>query len=79
MASVSDTARKLTHPEHWEGSVRCMRKEVTQESNERRNPHHGLADEGEDSKQSNGLGAKMHHVDLVMGKHRIEEGGKGGN
>ena len=24
-------------------------------------------------------GAKMHHVDLVMGKHRIEEGGKGGN
>ena len=52
---------------------------MAQEGNRRRNPHHGLADEGEDSKQSNGLGAKMHHVDLVMGKHRIEESGKGGN
>lgn len=52
---------------------------MAQKGNGRRNPHHGLADKGEDSKQSNGLGAKMHHVDLVMGKHRIEEGVKWGN
>ena len=50
-----------------------------QEGNGGRNAHHGLADKGEDSKKSNGLGTEMHHMDLVMGKHRVEEGRERGN
>ena len=34
---------------------------------------------GEDGKKGNGLGIKMHHMDLIMGKHCIEEGGERGN
>ena len=34
---------------------------------------------GEDGKKGNGLGIKMHHMDLIMGKHCIEEGRERGN
>ena len=52
---------------------------MAQEGNGGRNAHHDLANKGEDSKESNGLGTKVHHVDLVMGEHRIEESRNGGN
>ena len=46
---------------------------MAQEGNGRGNAHHGFAYEGEGSKKSNGLGIEMHHMDLVVGKHGIEE------
>ena len=44
----------------------------------RGNAHHGLADEGEDGKEDDGLGIEMQRVNLVMREHRIEEIGEGG-
>ena len=41
--------------------------------------HHGLAHKGEDGKESHGLGVKMQHMDLVVFKHCVEEGGERGN
>ena len=42
----------------------------------RSNAHHGLANKGEDSKKGHRLGIKVQHVDLIMGKHCVEEGGE---
>ena len=50
-----------------------------QEGNGRSNAHHGLANKGEDGEKGNGLGIKMQHVNLVMGKHCVEEGEERGN
>ena len=43
------------------------------------NSHHGLADKGEDGEKGDRLGIKVQHMDLVMGKNDIEEGGEGRN
>ena len=50
-----------------------------QQGNGRGNAHHCLANKSEDKQEGNGLRPEVHHVDLIMGKHRIEESGKGGN
>ena len=52
---------------------------MAQEGDGRSNSHHGFANKGEDGEKSNGLGIKVHHMDLIMGKHHIEEGGERGN
>ena len=41
--------------------------------------NHSLANEGEDRQKSNGVRTQMHHVDLIMVEHGVEEIGKGGN
>ena len=56
-----------------------QREEMAQEGNGRSNAHRGLANKGEDGEKGNGLGIKMQHVNLVMGKHCVEEGGERGN
>ena len=38
--------------------------------------HHGLANKGEDNEKGNKLGINVQHVNLVMGKHDVEEGGE---
>ena len=52
---------------------------MAQEGNGRSNAHHGFTKKGEDSKKGNELRIKMHHMDLIVGKHNIEEGGERGN
>ena len=56
-----------------------QREEMAQESHRRSNAHHGLVDKGEDGEKGDRLGIKVQHMDLVMGKHGIEEGGEGRN
>ena len=51
---------------------------MTKKGHGRGNAHHGLTHKGEDGKESHGLGVEMQHVDLVMFKHHIEEGGERG-
>ena len=46
------------------------------EGSGRSNAHHGFTDKCEDGKKGNGLRVKMHHVDLIVGNHRIEKGGE---
>ena len=43
------------------------------------NAYHCLANKGEDNQEGNRLRPEVHHVDLIMGVHHIEESGKGGN
>ena len=51
---------------------------MEQQGNGRRNVHHCLAKKSEDSQEGNGLRPEVHHVDLIMGEHRVEESRKGG-
>ena len=52
---------------------------MAEKGHRRSDAHHGLAHKGEDGEESHGLGVEMQHVDLVMFKHRVEEGGERGN
>ena len=52
---------------------------MAQEGHRRSNAHHGLADNGEDGEKGDGLGIKVQHMDLIVGKHDIKEGGEGRN
>ena len=52
---------------------------MAQQGNRRRDAHHRLIDKGEDGKKSNGFRTQMHHMDLVTGKHGVEEIREGGN
>ena len=54
-------------------------KEVAQQGNGRRNAYHRLTNKSKDNQKSNGLRPEVHHADLIMGEHRIEESGKEGN
>ena len=74
--AVTATAWKLRHPELCRGSIRCQEREVVEKGHGRSNANHGLANEGEDGKKGHGLGIKVQHVDLIMGKHCVEEGGE---
>ena len=47
---------------------------MAEKSHTRSNAYHGLANEGKDGKKGHGLGIKVQHVDLIMGKHCVEEG-----
>ena len=58
---------------------KMQREEVAQQGNRRRDAHHGFADEGEDRKEGDGFRTQMHHVDLIVGKHDVEEIKKGRN
>ena len=49
---------------------------MTEKGHGRSNAHHGLANEGEDGEKGHGLGIKVQHMDLIMGKHGVEEGGE---
>ena len=51
---------------------------MTEKGHGRGNAHHGLTHEGEDGEESHRLGVEMGKVDLVMFKHRVEEGGERG-
>ena len=53
-----------------------QREEVAKKGHGRGNAHHGLTHEGEDGKKGYGLGIKMQHVDLIVFKHCVEEGGE---
>ena len=53
--------------------------EVAQQGDRREDAYHSLANEGEDRQKSNGVRTQMHHVDLIVGKHGIEEIRKGRN
>ena len=52
---------------------------MAQQGNRRRDAYHHLAHESKDSQKGNGLRPEVHHVDLIMGEHGIEESRKGGN
>ena len=53
-----------------------QREEVAGKGYRRGNAYHGLAIKGEDGEMGHGLGIKMQHVDLIMRKHSVEEGGE---
>ena len=55
------------------------REEVAEQGHEGNNAHHGLADEGEDGEEKDGLGIQVQRVDLVMRDYGVEEIGKGRN
>ena len=40
--------------------------------------YHGLVDKGKDGEKSDRLGIYVWQMNLVMGKHGVEEGGEGG-
>ena len=52
---------------------------MTEKGHRRKNAYHGLANKGEDGKKGHGLGIKVRHMDLIMGKHCVEEGGERGD
>ena len=52
---------------------------MAQEGEGRTNAHHGFTNKGKDGEKGNKLGIKMHHMELIMGKHRFEESGERGN
>ena len=50
---------------------------MAEECHGRSDAHHGLAQEGEDSKKGHRLRVEMEHMDLIVLEHRVEEGGEG--
>ena len=52
---------------------------MAEEGHTRGYANHGFAHEGEGGEESHRLRVKMQHVDLIMLKHRVEEGGEGRN
>ena len=49
---------------------------MAQKGHGRGNAHQALVDKGEHGEKGNRLGIKVRHMDLVMRKHGIEEGGE---
>ena len=66
-------------PRALSGIAQAQRKEVAQQGNRRRDAYHRLAHKSKDGQEGNGLRPEVHHVDLIMGEHIIEESRKGGN
>ena len=54
-------------PRGLAGVDQVKREEMTKQGHGRGNAHHGLADEGEDGKENDGLRIQVQRVDLVMG------------
>ena len=52
---------------------------MAKEGHRRGDASHGFAHKGEDGEKSHGLRVEMQHLDLIMLKHSIEEGGEGRN
>ena len=52
---------------------------MAQQGNGRMNAYHCLANKSKDSQKGDGLRPEVHHADLIMAEHCIEESGKGGN
>ena len=49
---------------------------MAEEGHGRSDAHHGFTHKGKDGKESHGLRVEMQHVDLIMLKPRVEEGGE---